>query len=225
MRNSNIRVGIALLTASALLLAQQAAPPATPQAPAQPPATAPATAPAAAPTAAIGGINFTGVPLTDAIEVLAKILKISYILDPKVNGRVTMNTYGDVKPVDVRQLLDTILRINGAVMVQVGDLFRIVPAADAVHLPISPKISGSDLPNNEDMILNLIFLKYSSVNEMKTLIDPFLGEGRTLVVYEAANLMIILDNARNMRRTMEMIALFDNDAFATKLAIASRVGG
>src|SRR5205823_1124090 len=90
------------------------------------------------------------------------------------------------------------------------------PAADAVRLPISPTISGKDLPTDEQVILNLIFLKYASVNDMKTLIDPFLGEGRTLVVYDAANLLLILDNARNMRRTMELIELFDNDTFATK---------
>src|SRR5438128_6911389 len=66
------------------------------------------------------------------------------------------------------------------------------------------------------MVLNRGCLTYASVNDMKALLEPFMGEGRTIVVYEAANLLIILDNARNMRRTMELIAMFDNDSFATK---------
>jgi general secretion pathway protein D len=226
------RVGIASIVFSVLAWAQPAAPPAPAQPAAQPPATAPATAPAqpaaqppatapatapAAPAAgALGGLNFYNVSLVEVIDILAQKLKINYILDPKVNGKVTINTYGEIKQVDVRQLLDTILRINGAVMVKVGDLYRIVPAADAVKLPISPRVAGGDLPNDEEVVLNLVFLKYASVNDMRALIDPFLGEGKTLVVYEAANLLIILDNARNMRRTMELIALFDNDSFATK---------
>jgi len=209
---SKLRAAIAALAFSSFVWAQPAAPPA----PAQPPATAPATAPATPAAGALGGLNFYNVSLVEVIDILAQKLKINYILDPKVNGKVTINTYGDIKPVDVRQLLDTILRINGAVMVQVGDLYRIVPAADAVRLPISPRVAGGDLPPGEEVVLNLVFLQYASVNEMKTLIDPFLGEGKTLVVYEAANLLIILDNARNMRRTMELIALFDNDTFATK---------
>ena len=196
------------------LPAQPPAPP-TP-APAQPPATAPATAPAAPATGTLGGLNFYNVSLVEVIDILAQKLKLNYILDPKVNGKVTINTYGEIKPVDVRQLLDTILRINGAVMVQVGDLYRIVPAADAVRLPISPKVAGGDLPSDEEEVLSLVFLKYASVSEMQKLIEPFLGEGKTLVAYEAANLLMILDNARSMRRTMELIALFDNDAFATK---------
>ena len=210
-----MRAGVAILTVSAALLAQQ--PPPTPAAPgAQPPATTPATAPATPAAGALAGLNLDGVSLTAAIDILAQKLKINYILDQKVNGKVTINTYGEIKPVDVRQLLDTILRINGAVMVQVGDLYRIVPAADAARLPISPKMTGQDLPNNEDMVLNLIFLKYAAVTDMKTLIDPFMGEGHILVPYEAANLLMILDNARSMRRTMELIAVFDNDSFATK---------
>jgi len=32
--------------------------------------------------------------------------------------------------------------------------------------------------------------------------------------YDAANLLILLDNSRNMRRTLELISLFDSDAFA-----------
>src|SRR3989442_410548 len=201
--NSKVRVALISVT---LAMAAWA------QAPAQPPPAAQAK-PAAG---TLGGLNFYNASLVEVIDVLAKMLKINYILDPKVNGKVTVNTYGENNPLDARQLLDTILRINGAVMVQVGDLYRIVPAADAVRLPISPTIAGKDLPTDEQVILNLIFLKYASVNDMKTLIDPFLGEGRTLVVYDAANLLMILDNARNMRRTMELIELFDNDTFATR---------
>src|SRR6185503_9369924 len=175
---------------------------------APPPATTPAAAPPKPAAGALGGLNFYNVSLVEVVDILAQKLKLNYILDPRVTGKVTINTYGEIKPVDVRQLLETILRMNGAVMVQVGELYRIVPAADAVRLPISPKVAGENIPeNSEEVTLNLIFLKYASVNDMKALLDPFLGEGRTLVVYEAANLLLIQDNARNMRRTMELVAL------------------
>ena len=144
--NSKLRVGIASMVLSLSAWAQPPAPPAPAQPAAQPPATAPATAPATPAAGALGGLNFYNVSLVEVIDILAQKLKINYILDPKVNGKVTINTYGDIKPVDVRQLLDTILRINGAVMVKVGDLYRIVPAGDAQRLPISPRVAGGDLP-------------------------------------------------------------------------------
>ena len=64
------------------------------------------------------------------------------------------------------------------------------------------------------MLLNMIFLKYATANEMLNLLKAFLGEYATASVYEPANLLIIQDNARSMRRTMELISLFDGDQFA-----------
>ena len=64
------------------------------------------------------------------------------------------------------------------------------------------------------MVLNLIFLKYTMADEMDKLLDPFLGEGATHSVYAPANLLIIEDNSRSMKRTMELVAMFDSDTFA-----------
>src|SRR6266480_4751321 len=149
---NRVRAGIVAVTFTAVLWSQPPAPPA----PAQPPATTPAAAPAQPAAGTLGGLNFYNVSLVAVIDILAQKLKINYILDPKVTGKVTINTYGEIKPVDVRQLLDTILRINGATMVQVGDLYRIVPAADIIRLPISPRTAGSaEIPaNSEEPILN-----------------------------------------------------------------------
>ncbi len=186
-----------------------------------------AQAPAAGqppPTAGVlGGLNFFNASLVEVIDILAQKLKINYILDPRVKGSVTINTYGEIKPLEVRQLLETILRINNYALVQVGDLYRILPANEAARLPLSPLRDAAELPADERMVLNLVFLKYVTVAELAKLINPFLGEGATAVSYDAANLLLILDNARNMKRTMELIALFDNDALATQRVRAYEV--
>src|SRR5881397_1982845 len=92
--------------------------------------------PAPAQQAAGFSLNVTGATLQEVIDILARQLKINYILDPQVRGTVTINTYGELKMPDVFPLLETILRMNSATAVQVGNLYRIVPAKDAVRLPI-----------------------------------------------------------------------------------------
>jgi general secretion pathway protein D len=191
--------------------------PAGPGAPAAP-ATQPA-APAAEPRLADQrGFLLGGVSLSEMIEILAKMMKINYILDPRVKGSVTVYTYGEVKPVDLMPFMQTILRVNGAAMVKVGDLYRIVPLNTVSNLPLSPVVNADPktLPDDERMILNLVFLKYATATELDKLIAPFLGEGAGHTPYEPANLLIIQDNSRNMRRTMELISLFDADSFAGK---------
>jgi len=213
----------ALTTAAALVWAQNPAParpqtaaPAT-QVPA-PPQAAPSVAPAPAQTRlapGTGSLNLNNASLVEVIDILARDLKINYILDPRVGGKgVTVNTYGELKSTDIRQILETILRMNGAAMVQVGDMYRIVPLAAVAQMPVSPRINATDLPNDEQTVLNLVFLKYVTAPEIGKLLEPFLGESGKLMTYDPANLLLILDNSRNMRRTMELIAMFDSDSLA-----------
>lgn len=177
--------------------------------------TAPAaTTPAPTQGASTGGLQLENASLTAVIDILARQLKINYILDPRVKGGIILNTYGETKALSSRELLDMILRINGFAMVQVGDIYRIVPMADAARLPIKPQINQKDLPDSEQIVLNLIFLKYANVDELTKLLNPFMGENSQTWAYPPANLLLILDSARSMRRTMELIGLFDNDSFA-----------
>jgi general secretion pathway protein D len=174
-------------------------------------------APAAQPRLADSrGFLLGGVSLTEMIDILARMLKINYILDPRVKGAVTIYTYGEVKPVDLMPLMETILRVNGATMVKVGDLYRIIPINAVSSLPLDPVVNADPktLPDDERMILNLVFLKYATAADMDKLLAPFYGEGASHSTYEPANLLIIQDNSRNLKRTMELISLFDADSFA-----------
>lgn len=205
---------------------QQQQPPSTPpgQAPgaaAQPApglsATPPALTPETArPDATAGGLNIQGASLVEVIDVLARNLKINYILDPRVRGGVTINTYGDTKSMDHRTLLDTILRINGAAMIQVGDLYRIVPLSEVQRLPLQPEINGKPNPEDDRTMLNLVFLKFATVDELAKLLEQFLGEGAKMWSYPAANLLIVQDSRRNMKRLMELVGLFDSNTFANQ---------
>jgi general secretion pathway protein D len=193
-------------------------PPGQPVQPGQPATTPQVNAPATdAPRLTdSGAFIMPNASLTEMIDLLAKRLKINYILDPAVRGTVSIFTYGEVKPVDYMPLLETILRVNGDAMVKVGDMYRIVPVNRINQLPIAPMVNADPktLPDDERMIMNLIFLKYATASEIANLIKPFLGEGAYASTYEAANLLILEDNSRNMRRTMELIGLFDSDQFA-----------
>ena len=54
-----------------------------------------------------------GLRCFEVINILANELHINYIVDPAVKGgSVTMNTYGTVRDVDIRPLLETILRMK-----------------------------------------------------------------------------------------------------------------
>ena len=71
-------------------------------------------------------------------------------------------------------------------------------------------------------MLNLIFLKYATVDELAKLLNEFLGEHAKMWSYPPANLLAIQDSRRNMQRLMELISLFDNEQFANQRVGCSR---
>lgn len=138
----------------------------TAQAP--PPAQAPAaTATQAAPvpqavpkTIPMGNLNLENASLTAVIDQLAQRLKLNLIVDPSVKGSITLNTYGDTSNIDPRNLLEMILRINGFGLVQDGELYRVIPLAKSItHMPLHPLINQKNIPDDDQTVLNLIFLK------------------------------------------------------------------
>jgi general secretion pathway protein D len=189
------------------------APPQQQAPPSQPPAPIRST-----PPTVYGGLNLNNVSLTEVIDLLAQKLKINYILDPRVKGGVFLNTYGETKDIDTRSLLETILRINGFGMVKQGDLYRIVPLTDISHLPLPPetKTDPNSIPEDDRTMLNLVFLKYVTADELAKVLEPFQGENARIYVYAPANLLLLLDSQRSMRRLMEMVALFDSDTLANQ---------
>lgn len=197
--------------------AAPAQPSAAPQT-APPPTTVPAQPPQPIPPPRGLDFEIPNGSLTDFIEIVAKRVGFNYILDPLVGskGSVSLFTYGQVKPTDLMTLLQTILRVNGATMVKVGDLYRIIPINKISALPLDPMVDQKTLPDDERMVLDLIFLQYTTAKEIDSLIQPFLGEGASHSTYEPANLLIIQDNARNMKRTMKLIEMFDSEDFAGK---------
>ena len=193
-----------------------------PQAPALP---SPGQAtPAQLPVVPIGNLQLNNASLTEVIDQLARQLKINYILDPAVKGSVFLNTYGSTTNMDARNLLELILRINGAGMVQEGEIFRIVPLKDAPHMPIRPEMNARNIPEDDQIMLNMIFLKYVTVDELSKILGEFSGENANMFSYAPANLLFIMDSRRNMRRTMDLIQMFDSDTFANQRVRLFEVG-
>ncbi|MEK7755076.1 MAG: secretin N-terminal domain-containing protein, partial [Acidobacteriota bacterium] len=87
---------------------------------------------------------------------------------------------------------------------------------DVARLPIPPQVDAKNIPDDDRVMLNLIFLKYAAVEELSKLLAPFIGEGAQTFAYAPANLLMILDSGRNMRRTMELISMFDSDTLASQ---------
>lgn len=154
--------------------------------------------------------SFRDARLFDVVEILARRLGINYVIDPAVrDGTVTVNTYGDLAESDLLPLLETILQMNGAAIVQVANVYRIVPLDEIHSVPVPPLAEGVELPEDERLVLNAIRMRHVAAEEIAAVLEPFLGPGSRYSVIESANALLLLDTGRNMRRAMELVDMFD----------------
>ena len=196
-------------------------PPAEPQT--VPPADLPQQqeAPAAAPQVAQVGpsapiaLHLENAELLQVVGIIAAELQMNYVVDPQVEGRVNINTLGELQREDLFPLLQMILRINGATAVRTGNFYRIVPLQDVQRLPLEPLIdpAAADLPSDDRMLMNIVPLQYVAAADMTQILTPFLSDGGHLFNQQQGNILIITDSSRSMRRLLELVALFDSQTF------------
>jgi general secretion pathway protein D len=183
------------------------------------PTTGPGTAIAVALSTSQAGsgvvFNFDNADLYEVIRVMSEIMKINYIVDPKVRGVVNIHTSGQISAADVFPIFQSILRLNGATAVKRDGVYEIVPLGDAKKLPIPPSVTGEQKkpPSDERYTIQIIVLKYIPVAEVSKMIKPFLSDGADIVEHPPNNILIIGDLASNVKKCVDIINLFDIDIF------------
>ena len=179
-------------------------------------------APPTTPPAVTGGpgvgFRLENADLLQFINLVAGELKLNYVVDPAVKGAVTISTSGELKPEDLLPILETVLKMNGATAIKTGNFYRIVPLAAAPKNPlaISTGTSGAELPADDRMLMQIIPLKFVFAADMAKMLTPFLSDGGAVVVLEAGNTLILVDDSLNVKRLMEILQQFDNSSFAAQ---------
>ena len=189
----------------------QPAPPST-----TPPAAPPPTSRGAATPKGPGVVfNFDNADLYEVIRVMAEVMKVSYIIDPRVKGSVNIHTSGHVAPEDVFPIFQSILRLNGATAVKKDNFLEIVPFADAkkLSIPASAMKDSGRLPPEERYLIQIVPLQYIPATEVSKIIKPFLSDGADIVEHPPHNILIIGDVASNVKKSLDIIRLFDLDIF------------
>lgn len=176
----------------------------------------PAPAPKATPAADDSVVlNFEGADIREVIHSLADSLGINYQIDPRIQGQVTIRTTGPIAKEDLFPIFNRILRSNGISAVQVGDIYQIIPVAEAKTKAIIPVGPGQrrQVAHEDAFIIEVVRVEHVAAQEMVNVLQPFVTPGGDVIPYARANLLIVTDLESNVARLKELVATFDRDAF------------
>ncbi len=160
-------------------------------------------------------LNFEGADIREVIHSLADSLGINYQIDPRIQGQVTIRTTGPIKKEDLFPIFNRILRSNGISAVQVGDIYQIIPVAEAKTKAIIPVSPGDrrQAVQQDAFVIEVVPVEHVAAQEMVNVIQPFVTPGGDVIPYARANLLIITDLDSNVARLKDLINTFDRDAF------------
>ena len=158
--------------------------------------------------------NFDDADVFSVIQtIFGDVLRVNYVVDAKVKGRVTFRSVAPVPKEQVLPLMEVILRLNGIAVVEESGLFRIIPLADLAREP-SPVAFGRDpqkIVLTGKALLQVIPINYMSSSEAVKLITPFLSTNAVVVDVPKINQIIIVDTDANVKRILSLVEIFDSE--------------
>ena len=159
-------------------------------------------------------LNFESTDIKDIIITFCDLLKIDYILDPGISGKITLQTFKKAKVKDLFNILEKILILNNLTVIKTGNFYRFMPveAAKKESLNIFFGKDSSLVPSRDRLIIQIIPLKHISTGSVKSIIAPLLSQHASFLDVPETNNLMIIDTATNIKRLLGIIEIIDVEA-------------
>jgi general secretion pathway protein D len=144
--------------------------------------------------------------------VFGEVLKLNYIVDPKVKGRVNFRTATPIPKDEVLPVMEIILRLNGIAVVEESGLYKIIPISNILKEPAPIRFGRN--PGAVELkgvaIVQVVQLQYVTSTEIIKILTPLLSQGGSILDI-APNFLIIEDTDANVKRLLQVVETFDSE--------------
>ncbi|HET7922307.1 MAG TPA: type II secretion system secretin GspD, partial [Gammaproteobacteria bacterium] len=151
-------------------------------------------------------LNFKDADIREVAATVGQITHKNFIIDPRVQGRVTVISS---KPIDedaVYAAFLSVLQVHGLAAVPAGSLIKIVPALEARQQPGNAYNNGTP---GDAVVTQVVQVSNVSAAQLVPVLRPLMSTEAQLAAYTPANMLIISDRASNVTRLLHIIERID----------------
>lgn len=147
-----------------------------------------------------------------AQTIFGDVLKVNYIIDPKVRGRVNFRTVTPIPKDEVLPVMEIILRLNGIGFVEERGIYNIVPLDEVSRELVYAQIGKSP----ENVAIELFTFKNLNLKDSMSDIENALGLSvkggmvRILPVYHMNSLIVVAATKEQLEYIRKWVEVFDN---------------
>lgn len=156
-------------------------------------------------------LNLKAADIGVLVQTVSEITGRSFIVDPRVEGRVTVVSSKPMDADEVYAVFESVLRVHGYAAVPSGDVVKIVPEAFAAQDGgIGPRSGGGP----DALVTRLIDVHHVSAQELVQWLRPLLPQQGHLAAHGDSNTLLVTDRASNVARLERIVARIDRSADA-----------
>ena len=147
-------------------------------------------------------INFRDADIRSVIESVAEITGKSFVLDPRVKGKVTIIA---PRPIDGDLIYESVLsaiQVQGFQAVQDGAVIRIIPFSQAFNFA-----GGA---GGNEMRTEVVQIKHVQAASLVSVLKPMLSNGARLMAYAPSNYLVVSDIETNIEQLKDFVSTMDD---------------
>jgi general secretion pathway protein D len=152
--------------------------------------------------------NYKDAEIGQIIQAVSEVTGKNFIIDPRVNAKVTMLSATPMSPAAFYEAFLSVLQVYGYIAVPAGKIIKIIPNTDARQLP-SIDLPNSVSPHSDEIVTQIITVKNISAAQLVPLLRPLIPQQGHLAAYSNGNILIISDRASNVSRVIKIIERMD----------------
>lgn len=151
-------------------------------------------------------LSMNDAELRDVVREMSSILGTTVVLDPRVQGRITVLSEQELDREGVRRLFYSVLDAHHFTVIDEGDRILVTPVADA-----RTRASNADGSTARigQFVTQVVALDNSVAGDIASLVRPLVSVNGYVGPSASANALVITDSAGNVRRVARIVRELD----------------
>jgi general secretion pathway protein D len=154
-------------------------------------------------------VNLQDADIKAFINEVATITDQNFVLDPRINGNVTVISNRALSRDEIYQLFLSVMQVNGIAAIDSGTTIKLVPDNVAKQSGIAVDLRGDSV--GEALATRVIYLTNTQATEVLGVIRPLMPQSAHAAAVPGVNALVLSDRAESLNQLTALIRDLDSN--------------
>ena len=154
-------------------------------------------------------VNLQDADIKAFINEVATITNQNFVLDPRINGNVTVISNKPLSRDEIYQLFLSVMQVNGIAAIDSGTTIKLVPDSVAKQTGIAVDLRGETV--GETLATRVIYLTNTQAAEVLGIIRPLMPPSAHAAAMTGVNALVLSDRADSLNQLTALIRDLDSN--------------